>query len=194
MNFNSLNVSMSVLELKILDSGFTDHRYFPLSTKFAKNTLIITTIDFLHFTGVTSIVNQAFVRMSEMTTFYMPPNVTSTGTYILGASGNTNMALQTITLNDGLKTIGDAAFAYNSANPITIPSTVTRLGSMFIRWGVPSKRTLIMEGTTPPTLASNALYDVYRVYVPDDYVDTYKAASGWTSYATYVYPVSQYTG
>ena len=164
-----------------------------LSNIFKNNTLIVTTSDLCYLIAVRSIVQNAFVGCSHLTTFNTPPNITSLAAWVFSANSTAN-SVSTITLNEGLMTIGDGCFAYTSANPITIPSTVTRLGSMFIRWGVPSKRTLIMEGTTPPTLASNALYDVYRVYVPDDYVDTYKAASGWTSYASYVYPVSQYTG
>ena len=192
------SVSYKIVSLDVtkMPSGITSEQcaaVTSLSNIFKNNTLIVTTSDFCYFIAVRSIVQNAFVGCSHLTTFNTPPNITSLAAWVFSANSTANI-VSTITLNEGLMTIGDGCFAYTSANPITIPSTVTRLGSMFIRWGVPSKRTLIMEGTTPPTLASNALYDVYRVYVPDDYVDTYKAASGWTSYASYVYPVSQYTG
>lgn len=164
-----------------------------LSNIFKNNTLIVTTSDLCYFIAVRSIVQNAFVGCSHLTTFNTPPNITSLAAWVFSANSTAN-SVSTITLNEGLMTIGDGCFAYTSANPITIPSTVTRLGSMFIRWGVPSKRIVIMEGTTPPTLANNAFFDVDKIYVPDDYVDTYKSSSGWTTYASKVYPVREQTG
>ncbi len=33
-----------------------------------------------------------------------------------------------------------------------------------------------------------------KYYVPDDLVDAYKAAANWSAYASFIYPLSTYTG
>ncbi|HAE25484.1 MAG TPA: hypothetical protein DCG33_09100 [Prevotellaceae bacterium] len=33
-----------------------------------------------------------------------------------------------------------------------------------------------------------------KYYVPDDLVDAYKTATNWSSYASFIYPLSAYTG
>lgn len=48
--------------------------------------------------------------------------------------------------------------------------------------------------TTPPTLAVNAFYLVpsgYIIYVPYGCGNTYKNASGWSSYASHIYELNQ---
>ena len=57
---------------------------------------------------------------------------------------------------------------------------------------------LILPNTsTPPSLASNtfnSLSPVSRIYVPDASVDAYKTATNWITYASYIYPISDYKG
>ena len=50
--------------------------------------------------------------------------------------------------------------------------------------------------TTPPTISGSWFrYNTGgKVYVPDNSVETYKAASGWSTYASKIYPMSEYTG
>lgn len=46
---------------------------------------------------------------------------------------------------------------------------------------------IIIESTTPPAIGSNELFNssyVPKIYVPAESVDAYKAASGWSSYAS----------
>lgn len=54
---------------------------------------------------------------------------------------------------------------------------------------------LIVKNSTPPTLSgafSNIQPDL-KIYVPDDVVDTYKAANGWSEMADRIYPMSALT-
>lgn len=57
--------------------------------------------------------------------------------------------------------------------------------------------TYIFESTTPPTLANanafNGINSTARIYVPDAAVNDYKAATNWSTYASYIYPLSDYT-
>lgn len=51
---------------------------------------------------------------------------------------------------------------------------------------------IVLESTTPPTLNSSALTisAFCKIYVPDSAVDTYKAASGWSTYANQIFGFS----
>jgi hypothetical protein len=49
--------------------------------------------------------------------------------------------------------------------------------------------------TTPPALPSGSLAfsncaNTLKIYVPSDYVDTYKNATGWKDYASIIYSQS----
>lgn len=66
-----------------------------------------------------------------------------------------------------------------------------------------STMSVIIESATPPTLANGVEINldnegpewVYgRIYVPDAAVNIYKAASGWSTYAEYILPISEYSG
>lgn len=53
---------------------------------------------------------------------------------------------------------------------------------------------LVINNTTPPTLGSEAFRgtpSTMSIYVPDSAVDTYKAASGWSSYESRIKPMSE---
>lgn len=73
---------------------------------------------------------------------------------------------------------------------IRIPSTVTTIGNNAFRY----LRDLVMvvEAVTPPTISSAPPADA--IYVPDESVDAYKEATGWSSAASKIHPISEYTG
>ena len=54
-------------------------------------------------------------------------------------------------------------------------------------------KTYIMHPTTPPSVVR---FDTAptAIYVPDESVDAYKAASVWSNYASVIHPMSEYTG
>lgn len=57
--------------------------------------------------------------------------------------------------------------------------------------------TFIFHSVTPPTMANvNAFGRINsdaKIYVPDNSVNDYKTASNWSTYASYIYPLSDYT-
>lgn len=56
-----------------------------------------------------------------------------------------------------------------------------------------SKWAMLMTTTTPPTVSASApKWGTYPIYVPDEAVETYKAASGWSNAADYIKPLSEY--
>lgn len=78
---------------------------------------------------------------------------------------------------------------------VRLPSTITQIGiSAF--YHCTALQTIIVEAITPPTFGSNALTDSNNctIYVPDESVDAYKAASGWSIYSGRIKPLSEWPG
>ena len=154
--------------------------------------------------GVTSIGNYAFQRCSSLTSITIPEGVTSIG----DDAFNTCDSLTSITIPDSVTSIGESAFYQcGRLTSITIPSRVTSIGERafdscysLVSVTIPSRVTSIgqyafqdcsgltritINATTPPRLGANAIPDnVANIYVPEGSVDAYKAASGWSSYAS----------
>ena len=111
-------------------------------------------------------------------------------------------------LKEGIKNLY-FKYTYNTFNEdIIIPSTVETLELYFKMThpcNVPPKN-IIMKSTVPPDLKnititySNSSSDCpstirnIMIYVPDESVDAYKAASGWSNVADRIKPISEYYG
>lgn len=74
---------------------------------------------------------------------------------------------------------------------VRIPSTVTTIGVSAFR-EEHSGMVMVIEAITPPSTPSAPTVDA--VYVPDESVNNYKAASGWSQIASKIHPLSEYTG
>lgn len=147
-----------------------------------------------------------------------PMTITSAGALVAPSLEYLYIKDNSITSNLGSETFGDYC---NSDASIKIPYGVTGSGTNLFRrsrlklYDLPStfatfgstsfgicERTfnLIVRRTTPPTIASNAfpgvgaLSAITKIYVPDASVDTYKTATYWSTYAAFIYPLSQYKG
>ncbi|MBO6253522.1 MAG: leucine-rich repeat domain-containing protein [Bacteroidaceae bacterium] len=137
-----------------------------------------------------TIEDWAFVDCKKLVTDINLPNLTS-----LSGSAFQNTGISKV-VNLGVITSISGSFD-NCANLnfVRLPSTLTAINSFaFQRCG--SSMTVICEAGTPPTYGSIAFTtsNVSVVYVPDDSVDAYKAASGWNSLASKIHPLSEYTG
>ena len=114
----------------------------------------------------------------------------ATGTVDLGKLGYT------------ITTIGKQALGYipEGKTTIIIPESVESIGYMaIVEENAEHDFTIIMEGTTPPSLPDEGenkyeatLYSETCIHVPDDSVDDYKAAPGWSNYADDIHPMSAY--
>ena len=162
--------------------------------------------------GVTSIGNSAFQSCMGLTKVKIPDNVTSLGTsvfqYCTGLTsvtlggGLTSISNQTffgctnlasLTIPSNITSIGDVAIREcSSLTSITIPSSVTSIGGGAF-YNCSGLASVTVEATTPPTLGSaafNGTASGRKIYVPSASVATYKAASGWSTYASDIEAIS----
>ena len=103
---------------------------------------------------------------------------TATNTLIIGCKNT--IIPNTVT------SIGNDAFGnLNSLTSITIPDSVTSIGDEAFH-NCTGLTSVTVEATTPPTLGSNTFGNNAsgrKIYVPAASIETYKAASGWSTYA-----------
>lgn len=142
-----------------------------MGTAFRENTLIRSFNEFEYFTGVTSLAGNAFYNTTTNTTFssiVLPRNITS---------------------------IGSGAFYRLAAlQKINIPSKVSTIANYAFH-GCTGLKIILCYPSSPPTIQAYTFQHVTGIFhVPDESVDTYKAANRWSSFASRIHPLSEYTG
>lgn len=90
-------------------------------------------------------------------------------------------------LPSGITSIGKVAFENcKGLTNVTIPNGVTSIGNYAFH-SCTNLTSVTCLATTPPTLGYNAFLDIgigSKIYVPSASVNTYKAATGWSTYAS----------
>ena len=131
---------------------------------------------------------------------------TSTNTLIVGCQ-NTVIPQSVVSINDnafyaslnmthvdipeGVKTIGYRTFAHCYAlTSVRIPSTMESIGGLAFETNS-SLTQMVVLAVVPPSVQSNILSSSYncKIYVPAGSVDAYKAANGWSTYASRIFPL-----
>ena len=161
--------------------------------------------------GVISIGKQSFSYCSGLTSVEISDSVT----FIDGSAFGDCKNLTSVTLGSGITSISDSVFyGCLTLTSITIPDSITTIGLNAFRncnkltsIDIPSGVTSIdngafynctgftsvtIEATTPPTLGTNVFNNTNNcpIYVPSGSVDSYKAASGWSAYASRIRAIS----
>jgi len=137
---------------------------------------------------VTSIGDEAFEECYKITAVTIPNSVTSIG----DATFSKCSALSSITIPSGVTLIDNYAFENcPRLTSVTIPNTVTSIGYSVFE-GCEGLESVTIEATTPPTLGNNAFNytNDCPIYVPSASVNAYKAASGWSTYASRIQAIS----
>ena len=167
--------------------------------------------------GLTAIGQSAFVRCSALSLVIDLPNLTTLGKDAFSLADVTrvenlgkissienavssnygmfrgNVNLTFVNLPDTLTSIGDYAFYGCTSLPeIAFPSSLTSIGQYAFN-GCSSLQYIRIEATTPPTLAStNAIPStIGAIYVPDESVAAYQAATNWSSFASKIKGISE---
>lgn len=164
-----------------------------LSSKFKSNSLIHTFKEFALFTKITALNSTNTFQASTIASIVLPTSITALN---YGSCFQDCKQLAAINLHEGITNIGTSSFmSCTLLRLLEIPSTVTGIGNWFAR---STSCIMIFKGTTPPTGISSSergrTFSSGRIYVPDEAVDTYKGTADYSSVASRIYPVSEYTG
>lgn len=86
------------------------------------------------------------------------------------------------------------AFCKSLVNSPAIPSSVTEIGETF--WYCSKLKTVTFLATTPPSYSGSygtldSCPALESIFVPDESVDTYKTATGWSKFASKIKPLSE---
>ena len=155
--------------------------------------------------GVILIGNYAFKKTSGYTSITIPPSVITFGSgaftdvsglnsvtidyasnATLGSSQFTGSSITSLTIGSHPTSIGDSMFrTCTGLTTLVIPSNISSI-SGYAFDGCSGLTSITVESTTPPTLGSNAFNNTNDcpIYVPSGSVNAYKAASGWSDYAS----------
>ncbi|MBO7300171.1 MAG: leucine-rich repeat domain-containing protein [Tidjanibacter sp.] len=133
--------------------------------------------------SVTSIGNYAFGDCYLLRSITIPASVTSIGR---GAFSGCS-SLRSITIPASVTSIGREAFhGCSSLTSITIPASVTSIGrEAFCK--CTSLTSVYCKPTTPPSGGNDMFKDNAvgrKIYVPTESMNSYKAAAGWSDYAS----------
>jgi hypothetical protein len=102
--------------------------------------------------------------------------------------------LKSVTIPNGLTTLGlQTFFGCSLLNDLDFPSTLTSIAANCFN-GCTGAIQYTFRSTTPPTLAATSAFSginsLCKIYVPDANVAAYQAATNWSTYANYIYPLS----
>ncbi len=142
--------------------------------------------------GVTSIGAQSFQNCYSLTSLVIPEGVTSIGNYAFQGC----YSLTSLVIPEGVTSIGAQSFQNcYSLTSLVIPSSVTTILTSAFQMGN-HMVTIKSLPATPPTITNTTFGNMSKleyIYVPDDSVETYKAATNWVAFADNILPMSEYT-
>lgn len=143
--------------------------------------------------NVTLLDSQAFRSCRNITSFTIRSKCKFTGNGLFEDCIN----LETVTFEQGPGpelsfynegSWSDGMFVNTKITKLDLPERITNLGNASLNCD--TLRTLIIRRNTPPQKGLWSLNEYVQIYVPDDYVNTYK--DSWTDVANRIHPISEY--
>ena len=166
--------------------------------------------------GVTSIGSYAFAGCSSLTSIVIPEGVTSIGIgafaycsrlsvfygKIASVDGRCLIVdgcltafapydVASYTIPEGVASIGERAFyVCSSLTSVVIPDSVTSIGPRAFAYCTTLSK-IECKSQTPPTAGKDMFEDTNNcpIYVPNESVEAYKAAPGWSDYADRIFGI-----
>lgn len=139
--------------------------------------------------SVTTIGNSVFTNCYSLTSVEIPNSVTTIGDGVFSSC----TSLSNVKISNNITIIPNACFAYCTAlTNLTLPNTITHIGSSAFLNYSGTWESLTLLSTVPPTLGNYVFsgpINNLTIYVPAESVDTYKADSGWSTYASKIQPI-----
>ena len=163
------------------------------------------TISNIDLNGVTLIGDFGFSYTSGYTSITIPPSVTTFGQYAFNSVSGLNsvtidyasnatlgsyqfggLSITSLTIGSHPTAIGQGMFQKcTGLTNLVIPSNISSINN-FTFSGCTGLRSITVHSITPPTLGIGVFDNTNNcpIYVPPESVDAYKAASGWSNYAS----------
>lgn len=106
-------------------------------------------------------------------------------------------SLQFVTIPDSVTALEANAFNSSDLLCVTLPSNLTSIGDREF-YSNSNLSYITLKSVTPPSLSSpdvafSGCPDDFVIYVPAESVDTYKAATGWSTYASRIFAEPEVT-
>ena len=145
--------------------------------------------------GVSYLRDCAFYREYDLISIHIPEGVTAIGTQCFWDCGK----LPKITFPPSTRTIDYAAFAWCGSLKM-IDCWFTEINSERVFWGCSGLDALILRNTEMVATLANAntfesskiSHGTGYIYVPRALVDSYKAATNWSTYASQIRAIEDY--
>lgn len=140
--------------------------------------------------GVISMENTVFSFCTRVDAIVLPGALASIGTAMAGTVDSLRYSIVPTSL------LGVGVTMYQSCKSMenyVFHDGITSVGSQAFQLNHAAKE-YVFHSTSPPTLGANVfsgINQICKIYVPDASLAAYKAASGWVTYADYIYPLSE---
>jgi hypothetical protein len=161
----------------------------------------VTTLSDFYLSGTSSLKSVKFKTTSVTTlgvvfsgsgieTIIIPNSVTS---FAAQAFQNC-VLLKSITIPNAITSLGAQTFiSCTNLQELEFPNTLTSISAQAFQ-SCTSMLEYTFLSTTPPTLGATSAFTGIqtgcKIYVPDASVSAYQSATNWSTYATYIYPLS----
>ena len=167
--------------------------------------------------GVVNIGAYACYNQIYCTYIHIPSSVRTIGNnaFFKGSDITQEVVLE---IDNGVTEIQSLAFRMNNIKRVVLPDSLVTLAAQafmfcyqieYVEFGTDitsigvnnfiytrrQNMVIVVKATTPPTLSGSLFpnnYTTGKIYVPDASVNDYKTATNWSTYASYIYPLSDY--
>jgi hypothetical protein len=144
----------------------------------------------VNLSHITSLGASIFSTASSLESVVLNNSVTSIQSTVF----QNCTVLNSVNIPTSVTSVGAQAFLNcNNLKELEFPSTLTSIAAQAFQ-GCNSILEYTFLSTTPPTLAATSAFtgikSTCKIYVPDANVAAYQAATNWSTYANYIYPLS----